>query len=285
MEEGTIRLEQEIQQIADMLLLHGTLTECPGLIHGKMGIAVFFFHYYQYTGNELFEDYAFDLIGEIKNQIHANTPADYENGIAGIGTGIGYLMCNKFLNVAGNVFDDFDSRMYRAVMYDPWKDFSLFDGLCGLGRYWASRLRQQSTLEAARKCLNYIVEKIEDKLSEIDFDDQAEVYCFLLDLQLISGFESCMKLLEKCWITWGLQSMDVLRCFPRLGDSGVGNIVRKYQCGRYFNDELHVDIERIPVLDMGKAPVSTGFLNGYAGDGMLRLTVLNQMDISWMNLL
>jgi hypothetical protein len=41
-------IEQDLRQIADMLLLNGTLTECPGLVHGKMGIATFFFHYAQY---------------------------------------------------------------------------------------------------------------------------------------------------------------------------------------------------------------------------------------------
>jgi hypothetical protein len=42
--------EQYLSQIADMLLLNGTLTECPGLVHGKMGIAVFFFHYANIQG-------------------------------------------------------------------------------------------------------------------------------------------------------------------------------------------------------------------------------------------
>ena len=60
-ENNSTVIEQDMRQIADMLLLNGTLTECPGLAHGKMGIAVFFFHYAQYTGNELFEDYAMDV--------------------------------------------------------------------------------------------------------------------------------------------------------------------------------------------------------------------------------
>ncbi|MDR1371080.1 MAG: hypothetical protein LBJ72_13305 [Dysgonamonadaceae bacterium] len=51
-------------------------------MHGKIGIAVFFFHYAQYTGHALFADYAMDLIGEMLNQIHVNSPADYEKGIA-----------------------------------------------------------------------------------------------------------------------------------------------------------------------------------------------------------
>jgi hypothetical protein len=79
-----------------MLILNGTLTECPGLVHGKMGIATFFFHYAQYTDNMLCADYAMDVIGEILNQIHVNSPADYEKGIAGIGVGIDYLIWNNF---------------------------------------------------------------------------------------------------------------------------------------------------------------------------------------------
>jgi hypothetical protein len=81
-----------------MLLLNGTLTECPDLVHGKMGIDVFFFYYAQYADNMLFADYAMDLTGGMLNQIHVNSPADYEKGIASIGVGIDYLIRNHFLN-------------------------------------------------------------------------------------------------------------------------------------------------------------------------------------------
>lgn len=108
-----------MQQIADMLLLNGTLTECPGLVHGKMGITIFFFHYAQYTDNMLFADYAMDLISEMLDQIHINSPADYEKGVASIVVGIDYLIRNNFLNVKDDICEDFDQRMVRAVMYDP----------------------------------------------------------------------------------------------------------------------------------------------------------------------
>ena len=39
-ENNTIQIKKDLQQITDMLLLNGTLTECPGLVHGKMGIAI-----------------------------------------------------------------------------------------------------------------------------------------------------------------------------------------------------------------------------------------------------
>jgi len=54
-------IEKQISHIVGTLLLNGTLTESPGLVHGKMGIAIFFFHYAQYTKNMLFADYALGL--------------------------------------------------------------------------------------------------------------------------------------------------------------------------------------------------------------------------------
>jgi len=73
---GGLKLEQGLGKIADMLLLNGTLTECPGLVHGKIGIAVFFFHFAQHTRNDFFADYAMDLIDEMLNQIHINSSAN-----------------------------------------------------------------------------------------------------------------------------------------------------------------------------------------------------------------
>jgi hypothetical protein len=248
--------EQEIQQIADMLLLNGTLTECPGLVHGKMGIAVFFFHYAQFTGNELFADYAMDLMGEMMNQLHVNSPADYEKGIAGIGFGIDYLIQNKFLVPEDDICEDFDGRMVRAVMYDPRQDFSLYNGLTGYGRYWMTRLRYLSPSVQAQECLMYITERITEKLPDISVKEQADVYCFLHDLQRKPGFEFCKELAEQC---------------------------------RYFNDSLQdkTDLvpEQISPLDMNKPPVGTGLLSGYAGEAMLRLTALGQINRSWMHLL
>jgi hypothetical protein len=283
-------MEQNLRQIADMLVLNGTLTECPGLIHGKMGIAVFFFHYARHTGNELFADYAMDLVGEMLDQIHVNSPADYEKGIAGIGAGINYLILNKFLITDDDICEDFDYRMYRAVMYDPWRDFSQYNGLTGYGRYWITRLCYQTPSVQARECLMCITERIEEKLPDISINEQTDVYCFLHDLQKISGFELCKGPLEQCRREWDLESSDVIRNFPRLGDSVTGSISRMYQRKRYFNDTLPGEIDnalkQIPDLDMEKPPVSTGIFTGYAGEGLLRLTAINQMNnSSWMLLL
>ena len=290
MQETNFNLtETNLQQIADMLILNGTLTECPGLVQGKMGIAIFFFHYAQYTGNELFADYAMDLIGEMLSQIHVNSPADYEKGIAGIGLGIDYLIRNDYLNVEDDICEDFDQRMFRAVMYDPKPDFSQYNGLTGYGRYWITRFRYQTPALQAKECLLHIITLIRENLPNISFHEQTDIFCFLYDLRKISGFDSCTELLEQCHREWNLQSADVTQRFPRFGDSTIGKVIRMYQNQRYFNsdlqDEMDFTVNQISALDMEKAPVSMGLLNGYAGEGMLRLTALDQKHISWMQLL
>jgi hypothetical protein len=285
-EKNSTVMKQDLYQIADKLLLNGTLTRCPGLVHGKMGIAVFFFHYAQYTNNVLFADYALDMIVEIQNQIHINSSADHKRGIAGIGVGIDYLIRNQFLNAEDDVFEDLDQRMYRAVMYDPWQDFSLYDGLTGYGKYWIARLRQQPLSVQAQECLMCITNWIEAKLPDIPAEEQIDIYCFLYDLNEISGFNVPIRFLEQ----FREQSADISRSFSRLGESVIGNIARMYQHFHYFNDDdlqdkIDIALKRIPNLDMDNRPVNMGLLIGYAGEGLLRLTALDPTNISWMQLL
>lgn len=282
-------LELNLRHIADLLILNGTLTVCPGLIHGKTGIAVFFFHYARYTDNELFADYALELIEEIQDQLYANIPVDYEQGIAGIGIGIDYLINKNFLETDDDIFEEFDQRMYRATMYDLWLDFSMYDGLIGYGRYWVMRLRRHPTLGQAQDCLSYIIRCIDERLSNIFVRDQAAVYYFLHDLNQMSNLINYTEMLEICRIRAFQAYEDDKRDVTYLRNSTIGNIIRLHQYSHYWGyasqDEIDCALKQIPDLNMMKLPVGMGLLTGYAGEGMLRLTALDQTDISWINLL
>jgi hypothetical protein len=118
------------------------LLENPVLWHDKTDIVVFFFHYAKYTGNDLFEEYAANLITVIQSELHAGMLSDYELGIAGTGAGMEYLIRQNFLSPGNNnVFADFDSRIYRLVMHETSVDLTLADGLSGCGRYLVYRLQ------------------------------------------------------------------------------------------------------------------------------------------------
>lgn len=285
MQHSTIRYH--LQQISDMLVLNGTLTECPGLVHGKMGIAIFFFHYARFTNNMLFADYAMDILGAIQEQIHINSPADYESGIAGIGVGFDYLIRNKFSLTKEDVCEDFDERMYRAVMYDPCFDFSMYDGLTGYGRYWMARLCYQDALKRSRESLHSIIMQIEDSCMDIPEENIWDVYCFLYDLQKIFGFTYSLKL---SWMykKWSASFVDIEKRFLRLSHSVVGDVAHVWQYNRYSNvitsGKLELTFKQIQDLDVGKS-INMGLLNGLAGEGLLRLTVLDLTNVVWMHLL
>ncbi|MCC8095570.1 MAG: hypothetical protein LIP05_09510 [Tannerellaceae bacterium] len=225
MEYSFTVIERDLKQIADMLLLNGTLIECPGLIHGKMGIAIFFFHYAQYTNNSLFADYGMDLLVEIQDQVHANSRPDYEKGITGIGIGIDYLERYKFLNVKEDMFEDLDQRMYRAVMSDPWQNFSCYEGLTGYGKYWISRLRRHPLSVQAQECLMYITKQMKENWGNISLEEQAEIYCFFQDLNDITRFEISHEFIKYC----REKLTDIGLTFHRLGESLIADIVRMYK--------------------------------------------------------
>lgn len=145
--------DPQLSQIAEWLLLNGTLNSCAGLLHGKMGIALFFFHYAHFTNQSLFEEYAWNLLMGIQEQIHANYRPDYESGIAGIGVGMDYLIRKEFLAVDPDFFEDLDKRMYRAVMYDPCPNYSRDEGLIGYGWYWLCRQENKKASECLEKIL------------------------------------------------------------------------------------------------------------------------------------
>lgn len=269
------------EKVKDLLLLNGTLVDCPGLIHGKTGIAIFFFHYARYAGNELYEDYAMALIKEIQAQIHANSSADYERGISGIGAGIDYLVQNNFLEADSDLFEDFDKRMYRAVMYDPWIDLSIYDGLSGYGRYWICRSKEQKLTSG--EALTYILNSIEEKISEATLKEKQDVFCFLHELSTISEYErKAKKIIEKLtaenagFISNGLE---------RFNESFLKEPLNAMLNHTYFKSPV---LDLTPVLQEIEKPEKyndMGIYNGYAGYGLCRLALLETQYPHWMQLM
>lgn len=86
-----------LKKIANVLVLNASFTDNPGLLNGKMGIAIFFYHYSRYSDNKNYEEYAGELIDEIYSEINTNTPVNLADGLIGIGWGIEYLVQSGFV--------------------------------------------------------------------------------------------------------------------------------------------------------------------------------------------
>lgn len=137
--ESTISTDQ---RLINTLLLNASFIDNPGLMHGKMGISIFFYHLARQTNNQIYEDYAGELIDEIYEEISVNTPVDFENGLAGIGWGIEYLVQYGFIEADTNeVLEEFDNRIFKWLIYNTPQDIGLLNGLLGIGAYLLKRIQ------------------------------------------------------------------------------------------------------------------------------------------------
>ena len=285
-EHQNIELEQELRQLVGLLLLNGTLTNCQGLVHGKIGIAIFFFHYARYSGNMLFADYAMDLIGKTLEQIHAMSRADYEKGIAGIGVGIDYMIRQDFLDPDGEIFEDFDERMYRAVMHEPCLYLGFYDGLCGYGEYWIVRSIDPSASALAKECLENIIHRIEHVDNELVDEELVDICRFLRGLRQAGIVNVNPAFMDKLEVDCRSKFQNGL---------GMLNLSSVDQLSKYYLRKVcleHVIPEQVEVnektlldLRIKDWPTNMGLRFGCAGEGLWRLSLLQKSDFSWLSLL
>ena len=192
--------EENLKYISGILMQHDVAGLNPGLLHGKMGLVVFFVHYARYTGDPLFENHAMALMDNIQEQILRQNDMTYASGLAGIGTGIEYLVQNNFLEADTNeVLEDFDQYIFEATVFGDHTDVSLFTGLTGLGRYSLFRIAGNDASDNHTGTLGNkirltqitdILDRMQSDLREADADD---VFRFLYDMNRANIFPVKVK--------------------------------------------------------------------------------------------
>ena len=277
---------KSLEKIVQRLIINGTLTDQPGLFYGKTGIAVFFFHCARQTGNQLYQDYAMELIEKIQEQIADTASVRYDTGLAGIGVGFEYFLQSGFLVADDNIFDDFDTKMYNTAMYEQYPNLSLVEGLTGWGRYFIYRLQGNGyEKDKSHKALTHIAMEIERKMmkNEVSKNEQPDVYRFLYDLTSLPGYAVKYKntlLLCRKWKC--ISEPNVQKLFPYMNQ-----LQRLYVYMKYFKIELIEEINQ--EWEKWKANenhflMDMGLLKGWTNEGLLYLSYTYQKEYSWLNL-
>ena len=166
-----------VTSACNSLLLNASFIDNPGLMHGKMGISICFFHLARQSGNKIYEDYAGELIDDIHDEITVHTPVDFENGLAGIGWGIEYLVQNGYIEAdTDEVLDDFDQHIFKELLYNTPQNVGLLNGLTGTGIYFLSRIKSSCQQEPTSinkpvktniKALLHLIDELEQQIHNI----------------------------------------------------------------------------------------------------------------------
>jgi hypothetical protein len=198
------RIDKRLERLANVLLLNASFIDNPGLLNGKMGIAIFFYQYARYTSCKIFEDYAGELIDEIYEGINTRTPVDFANGLTGIGWGIEYLVKNRFVEAnTDEALSEIDNVIYRSSLYQPFLLENSND-LFGYGLYYISRLeesenneddlntlfRKQHLIYLIDDCERILVQKrfLDFNIPSLSIDTINSLLWFLLKMQNIRIF-------------------------------------------------------------------------------------------------
>jgi len=134
-------IENSLKEVAEYLVLNANFSDDLGLFHGKMGILLFLCEYSRFAGEKLYHEFAGILLEEIYEDITKDTPPYMENGLAGIGWGIEYLVSNQFMQ--GNTDDILTDVDCHIMKYDPmrWDDLGFNKGFSGIVFYVLTRLK------------------------------------------------------------------------------------------------------------------------------------------------
>jgi len=134
-------MEEDLKKISKTLMLHADNVDDLGLLYGKMGLIVFYFHYARYSGNQMYEDFAMELVDSLQEKLFRCRSIDYGYGLAGIGTVIEYLVQNGYIEADTNeTLEDFDIKIANLTALSNRTDGSLFTGITGSGRYFLFRI-------------------------------------------------------------------------------------------------------------------------------------------------
>lgn len=123
------------KDIIHHLIINTPLLKDIGLLTGKMGISIAFYEMSRREENDVYSDYAGDLLDQVFDEISIATPIDFSTGLSGIGWGIEYLIQNKFIE--GDSLEACEDIDNKLISIDPRRinDFSLEKGLYGILHY------------------------------------------------------------------------------------------------------------------------------------------------------
>jgi len=173
-------MEHILPKLTDKLLLSLRSNFPAGLFYGKMGLIIYFYHLSKIESNPEYQSIAAELLDQVLlRDLSSNHSIDVEDGLAGIGLGITYLIKKQF--VEGNInelLEVIDNAIYRRIAFQ--KDLCGFSAsqLLYLTGYWYIRLKEQTDTDMQILYQDIIINILNMFYKQIDNKFLSESHAF-----------------------------------------------------------------------------------------------------------
>ena len=219
---------QDIQQKLTKKLISSNFSRYPAsLFHRKMGLSCYFFHLSRHESNPEYYAFADKLLDQVLlNDLSPNQHIDVEDGLAGIGLGVTWLVKNRYIEADLNeLLKVIDDAIFRKIAFQHNPDFFSATHLVQLAVYLYIRLKEQAKgtdnypslqMDLIIKVLNRLYPKIDDDFSNESFtfsvyDYQLPVFLWITGQLLKAGFYN-----DKIYKMLDVLQPRILSRFPQL---------------------------------------------------------------------
>ena len=173
------RTNKILQSIANVLYINRHKIGSRGLLNGRMGVAIYLYHYARYSGHNEYEEFADDFIDNVINNKNGEVRhSNFTGGISGLAWGFNYLIENKFVEIEDDtILDDLEVFLLKNISTKTTvKKFDHID-LFGIAMYYTSKIKRNLVDEKdlfvidvlIKKCRNVIGEDKSNPVFDINF--------------------------------------------------------------------------------------------------------------------
>jgi len=176
-------MKEELQKIANTLLLYSYHIDPIGLFNGKMGIALYLYRYARYADCKYYSEFADELLDKVLDSINHSSP-DFESGISGVGWCINYLMKNEYVEGDPNdVLLNVDKRVFSQLGCNP------ITSMLGQGIYLLERLKDNKELEIhIDQLLDFCIKGISEYKGETSLYHLNSILYFLMEIDTMNMY-------------------------------------------------------------------------------------------------
>lgn len=157
-----------------------------GLANGKMGFCLYFFMIDRLNKNKKYKKKAEDLLDNIFQNISKINSINVNDGLAGIGLGLHYLIKEKYIKGNINiVLEDIDDLIFKHLSYSKYSDTIPLPSKIQILYYLYIRIKEQKAQSESYHLLEeLIILTVNDIYEKIDlqFFEEESRYC--IDYQL-----------------------------------------------------------------------------------------------------
>jgi hypothetical protein len=144
-----------------------------GLLYGQTGLCIIYFLLSDLFPDTDFSERANHLLNKISDNISIVEQLDFENGLAGIGWGIEWMVQNGYIQADTNeVLEDLDDELYKTVTCLKSPNISLKNGTIGKAMFFYKRLMSQNQPDIYNRyrnicnleCLVLLIDEMKENL-------------------------------------------------------------------------------------------------------------------------